>query len=398
MADFLMPQLGADMTAATLTEWLKKPGDKVTHGDIVAVVETDKGAIEIEVFEDGVIERQLVEPGAKVPVGTVMATIAGKRAEPSAAPARPAEIAPLPSSALATAPVKSPDLPRILGERTKISPAAARLAADLGVDIRTLSGSGPGGAIRIADVEMAKQTLEPGTIPDKAEPTQDVSETQAAAMRRAIAASMGRSKREIPHYYLSTSIDMGRALDWLSNENENRPVTERLIYSVLLIKAVARALESFPELNGFWRNDRFQAADEIHIGWAVSLRGGGLVAPAIHNAGQNAVDQLMATLRDLVKRARAFHLRGSELSDPTITVTSLGEQGVDSVFGVIYPPQVALVGFGRITERPWVFNEAVHPRPIIQASLAADHRTSDGHRGGLFLSTIDRLLQEPATL
>jgi pyruvate dehydrogenase E2 component (dihydrolipoamide acetyltransferase) len=191
---------------------------------------------------------------------------------------------------------------------------------------------------------------------------------------------------------------MGRALDWLSATNANRPVTERLLYGVLLIKAVARALGNFPELNGFWRENGFQPAQGIHIGWAISLRGGGLAAPAIRDADRLECDPLMANLRDLVKRARAFRLRSSEIGDPTITVTSLGDQGVESVYGVIYPPQVALVGFGRIVERAWVVDGAVEPRPVVHASLAADHRASDGHRGGLFLSAIDRLLQEPETL
>jgi pyruvate dehydrogenase E2 component (dihydrolipoamide acetyltransferase) len=403
MGDFRMPQLGADMAAATLTEWLKKPGDSVTHGDIIAVVETDKGTIEIEVFEDGVVDRLLVEPGAKVPVGTAMAIITGEQTEPVAPPIpipAPEPVGPVETPSRpppqAPVPVAPPAEPRTVDQRIRISPAAARLAAERGVDIRTLSGTGPGGAIRIADVETAGQAegpRSPDVVAAEAAPA-----TPADAMRRAIASAMGRSKREIPHYYLSTAIDMGRALDWLVAANENRPVTGRLIPGVLLIKAVARALESFPELNGFWRDDGFQPAEGIHIGWAISLRGGGLVAPALHDAGQMAVDPLMSALRDLVKRARAFHLRGSELSDPTITVTSLGEQGVETVYGVIYPPQVALVGFGRIVERPWVIGDSVEVRPILQASLAADHRTSDGHRGGLFLSTIDRLLQEPETL
>lgn len=402
MSDFLMPQLGADMAAATLTEWLKRPGDTVTHGDIVAVVETDKGAIEIEVFDDGVIDKLLVQPGEKVPVGTAMATIVAESSQPSVEPvlepAKPVIATPLRSPKPATAPIHPPAPPRTPDQRIKISPAAARLAAERGVDIHTLSGTGPGGAIRIADVETVKNTIDLRRSDVPAVPAEEVAETPAAAMRRAIATAMGRSKREIPHYYLSTSIDMGRALDWLAEANKIKPVTERLIYSVLLIKAVARALEDFPELNGFWREDAFQPAEGIHIGWAISLRGGGLVAPAIHDVGQMAFDPLMTALRDLVKRARAFHLRGSELSDPTITVTSLGEQGVESVYGVIYPPQVALVGFGRITKRPWVVENAVEPRPVLQASLAADHRTSDGHRGGLFLSALDHLLQEPNKL
>lgn len=396
MADFLMPQLGADMAAATLTEWLKKPGDSVAHGDIVAVVETDKGAIEIEVFEDGVIGDLLIEPGAKVPVGTAMATINGIQAAaaaPSVKPAaepktKPKPIAPEKKTA------KPPARHRPLAGRVRISPAAAQLAARRGVDIHAIPGTGPSGAIRLADIEAAGKKAGP-TADERA--TARV-ETPAAAMRRAIAAAMGRSKREIPHYYLSTQIDMTAAIDWLTKANEERPVTERVLYSVLLIKAAARALESFPELNGFWRDDGFQPADGIHVGWAISLRGGGLVAPALHDVSQQDHETVMANLRDLVKRARAFHLRSSELSDPTVTVTSLGEQGVETVYGVIYPPQVALLGFGRITWKPWVVGDAVMPRQIIQATIAGDHRASDGHRGGLFLSTVDRLLQEPENL
>lgn len=398
MGDFRMPQLGADMADATLTEWLRKPGETVTHGDIVAVVETDKGAIEIEVFEDGVIDNLLVEPGTKIPVGTVMATIDGAGngagAPPSADETVPVEIASPPI--VKAAPIQPRSPVRAAGDRIRISPAAARLAAELGVDTRSLAGTGPQGAIRIADVEAAAKEPELAITPTAA--TAAAPKTPADAMRRAIAAAMERSNRDIPHYYLSTTIDMTHALDWLSQANEQRSVTERLLYSVLLIKAVARALEDFPELNGFWRGDGFQPADGIHIGWAISLRGGGLVAPALHDAGKMAFDPLMGALRDLVKRARAFHLRSSELSDPTITVTSLGEQGVEAVQGVIYPPQVALVGFGKIVDRPWVVDNDVQPRPVLQASLAGDHRASDGHRGGLFLSAIDHLLQEPETL
>lgn len=403
-----MPQLGADMAAATLTEWLRKPGDAVKHGDIVAVVETEKGAIEIEVFEDGVIDELLVDPGTKVPVGTLLATIDGDHKEavelsPAPLPSTPVKPAPKPAPRTALRPAEVPEKPsrpvagrRVPADRIRISPAAARLAAEHSIDIRALAGTGPDGAIGLADIENAMRGTASAGRPGGSEERSE--ETPAAAMRRAIAAAMSRSKREIPHYYLSTPIDMTRALDWLEEGNRNRPVTDRLIFGVVLIKAVARALEEFPELNGFWNEDEFRPASDIHVGWAIALRGGGLVSPALHNANRMEIDPLMSALRDLVKRARAFRLRGSELSDPTITVTNLGDQGVETVFGVIYPPQVALVGFGRIVERPWVVDGAVQPRRIIQASLAADHRVSDGHRGGLFLSKIDRLLQEPETL
>jgi pyruvate dehydrogenase E2 component (dihydrolipoamide acetyltransferase) len=209
---------------------------------------------------------------------------------------------------------------------------------------------------------------------------------------------MARSKREIPHYYLGTSIDMSTALSWLAAENMKRSVDQRVLYSALLLKAVARAGRQIPEMNGFWRDERFQPSEAIHVGIAISIRQGGLIAPALHDVDKKDLDEIMAGLRDLVKRVRAAVLRSSEIADATITVSSLGEQGVESVFGVIYPPQVALVGFGKIVERPWAVNGLLGARPIIMASLAADHRASDGHRGGLFLAAVDRLLQEPQKL
>lgn len=217
-----------------------------------------------------------------------------------------------------------------------------------------------------------------------------------ALMRQAIAAAMGRSKREIPH--LATTIDFAAAQAWLDAYNAERDPAERLLPATLLLKASAKALVEVPQLNGFWEHDAFKAGPGIHLGWAIALRGGGLVAPAIHDAERKTLPELMAALRDLVQRARTGGLRSSELTDPTITITSLGDRGAESVLGVIYPPQVAIVGFGRVVVRPWVVDGAVVPRPVVTVTLAADHRASDGHVGGLLLAAIDRALQSPETL
>jgi pyruvate dehydrogenase E2 component (dihydrolipoamide acetyltransferase) len=217
-------------------------------------------------------------------------------------------------------------------------------------------------------------------------------------MRQAIAAAMARANREIPHYYLSTTIDLKPALDWLTAQNERCPVADRLLYGVLLLKATALALREVPELNAFWQDDRLAIQPSIHLGVAVSLRGGGLIAPALHDADRKSLGQLMKELRDLVARVRSGGLRSSELSDPTITVTSLGEQGIEAVYGVIYPPQVALVGFGKVVERPWSVTGQIVSRPLVIATLAGDHRATDGHRGGVFLAALERLLQDPAKL
>jgi pyruvate dehydrogenase E2 component (dihydrolipoamide acetyltransferase) len=217
-------------------------------------------------------------------------------------------------------------------------------------------------------------------------------------MRGAIGAAMARAKREIPHYYLSTAIDMSAALAWLRAENERRPVAERLLPVALLVKAVALALREVPELNGHWVDGAFRPGSGIHVGCAVALRGGGLVAPALHDADRQELGRLTRQIVDLVARVRAGSLRSSEFTDPTITVTSLGERGVDAAFGVIYPPQVALVGFGRIAERAVVVGSGVAARPVVTATLSADHRASDGHRGGLFLMAVGEQLQHPEAL
>ena len=382
------------MSAGKLIAWRKKPGDSVTRGEIIADVETDKADIEVEVFTSGVIEKFLVEPGEKVPVGTILAIIREVGATTPAQPARPVEI---PLAATPPPMVRSgePRLPQAAGERgerKRISPAAKKLATELGIDVTSLVGTGPAGRIVREDVEQAAAAR------STERPTGKVTSDRQARMRQVIASAMARSKREIPHYYLSTTVDMSSALSWLTQDNLTRPMEDRLLYGVLLIKAVALALRQFPELNGFWLDGKAAPSSDIHIGVAISLRGGGLVAPALHNADQKTLGELMRSFRDLATRARALSLRSSELTDPTITVTSLGEQGVEMVFPIIYPPQVCIVGFGKVVEKPWSAQGQLVSRPVIVATVAADHRVSDGHRGALFLAAVDRLLQKPNEL
>jgi pyruvate dehydrogenase E2 component (dihydrolipoamide acetyltransferase) len=393
MAEFVMPQLGADMTAGKLLGWRKKVGDRVQRGDIIADVETDKADIEVEVFATGAIEKILIQPGAKVPVGTVLAIIAEEGRPVTAQPPVLAAPAAVPATAAipATPATQIPVAPPAGAARIHISPVARKLADELGIDPSTISGSGPGGRITLEDVQHAAQAK-------AAQPPPEEKLDRAARMRQVIAAAMARSKREIPHYYLSTTIDMSRATAWLATENLKRSVEERLVSGVLLIKAVALALRKVPELNSTWIGGKVTQSSEIHIGVAISLRGGGLVAPALHNTDRQPLAELMKKFRDLIMRARSGSLRSSELSDPTITVTSLGDQGVEAVFGIIYPPQVALVGFGKIVERPWSSEGQIVSRPLITATLSGDHRVSDGHRGGLLLAAIDQNLQEPEKL
>jgi pyruvate dehydrogenase E2 component (dihydrolipoyllysine-residue acetyltransferase) len=403
MTEFRMPSLGADMEAGTVVEWRVKPGDRVQRGDVVGVVETDKGAIEVEIFQKGVIDQLMVPVGDTVPVGTVLALLHNGTETPAPAPLSPSA---------------APEA------RHRISPLARKIAAEMHVDLSKVTGTGTGGAICREDVLRAPQVAGP-TQPQVAGPTQPpvappapqpvVAEVakpvvaapasdratlaaRQAAMRRAIAAAMSRSNRDIPHYYLETAIDMQRCLTWLREANTRRSVTDRLLPAVLLLKASALAVHEVPEVNGFWVDEQFQPSEAINLGVAISLRTGGLITPAIHNTDTLSLDELSAALKDLVQRTRAGSLRSSDIADATLTVTNLGDQGVEKVFGVIYPPQVALVGFGAVKDRPWAVEGLLGVRPIVIATLAGDHRATDGHRGGLFLAAIDRLLQKPEEL
>ena len=398
MAEFRMPSLGADMESGTLVEWLVKPGGQLKRGDVIATVETQKGLFEIENFEDGIMGDPLVQPGQKVPVGTVLAMI-----HAAGAPIIPAEVFPEKTEApLEAATTDQPprEMPPAApapppSERLTSSPSARRLAAELGVELGTIRGSGPHGAIQRNDVEQAAQAARQEASPHVEPPPTG---TLKEGMRQAIAAAMSRSNREIPHYYLEMEIDLSRTLHWLEGENLKHPVRERILPAALLLKAVAKALGDVPELNGYWLDNRLQIVREAHIGFAIALRDGGLMTPAIHNVDRLSLNELMTAMGDLIERTRTGRLRSSEMTDTTITVTNLGDLGVKTVFGVIYPPQVALVAFGRIMERPWAENGMLAVRRTVTATLAADHRASDGHRGSQFLEALNRYLQSPETL
>jgi pyruvate dehydrogenase E2 component (dihydrolipoamide acetyltransferase) len=387
MIEFKLPSLGADMDEGTLLEWKVGVGDAVKKGQVVAVVDTAKAAVDVECWQEGTVGELIAEVGQKMPVGTVMARLR-EAGEPAPAAAAAAGAAPTPAPAPAL--------------RRMISPAARKHAQEKGVDLDKVVGTGPHGAVTLEDVERAAAVARPAPAVAPAAaaagPAGKATD-KAAEMRKAIAAAMARSKREIPHYYVAEDIPLEKALAWLQAENAKRPMAERLLPAALLLKAVAVALKRYPELNGYVRDGAFVPADRINLGVAISLRQGGLIAPALLDAAALPLTQLMQGLADLVARTRAGSLKSSEMSEATITVTNLGDQGSQAVFGVIYPPQVALVGFGRVVERPWADEAGGLKRaPVVTASLAADHRVSDGHRGALFLRELSELLQHPEDL
>jgi pyruvate dehydrogenase E2 component (dihydrolipoamide acetyltransferase) len=368
------------MAAGTLVEWRVQPGSAVKRGDVVALVETENGVIDIESYVDGTVESLVVAPHTRVPVGTVLALFTGAP-EVAAMPA-PTPVALTPAAAATAA---SPEAATAPAARSRISPAARARAAALGLDLSALKATGPDGVVALRDVEAAAQAPAPQASP-------------GAGMRRAIAASMSRSKREIPHYYLQLGMDLGPTLQWLEAHNAAVPVPERLLLAALQIKAVARAAAQKPGFSGWFEQDRFAPAPAVNVGMAIALRGGGLVAPAISAADSKRLPVVMQELQDLVARVRRGHLRSTELSSATITITSLGDEGVDTLWPIIHPPQVAIVGFGSPLNRPWVVDQQVLPRPVMNISLAADHRVSDGRQGAQFLARVRDLLAKPAEL
>jgi len=397
---FRLPSLGADMESAILTEWLKKPGEQVRHGEPLATVETTKGLIDLESYDDGQVLEQLVPPGTQVRVGTPLASLEvagiggaaqatpGAQAAPVTPGADAAEAPPLDASrppSGAAAPAAAPH--EATATHARISPAARRRAHELNIPLTEVERAAAGGIVRIDDIERLAAAPKPA-------PTVDA----RAAMRATIGAAMARAKREIPHYYLGHAVDFGPAREWLTLHNAPLPVQARLIEAVLLTKAVALAAARLPGFNGYFRAGGFEPSTAVHVGAAIALRGGGLVAPALLDADRKDLTTLMREFSALVTRVRAGHLRSGEFTAATITLTSLGADGVDVLYPIINPPQVAIVGAGGVVDRPWVRNDEVVVRPVVTLALAGDHRVTDGRAGAGFLRAVADLLAHPEAL
>ncbi|MGB8021979.1 MAG: dihydrolipoamide acetyltransferase family protein [Candidatus Nanopelagicales bacterium] len=457
MGDFRMPSLGADMDVGTIVEWLVSPGDEVHRGQVVAVVDTAKAAIEIEAFEDGVVAEIVVGTGTQVPVGTTLARIvaaapvepaptppplplarppvrhlahqlgvdldriAGSgpdghithndvlRAaaaqvlmdQPPAEPVRAAEpVAPVEPRPVvipeAAGPKPAPVAGGVPARTGRATPRARRLAAARGIDIAGLAGTGGGGAVLGADVERDVERRVGAVAPPAGPaPARSVDAEKKAAMRSAIATLMSRAAAEIPHYYVTQTMDLAGPLAWLRAHNAKLPARQRVLPAALLMRATVIAALQVPDLNGHWLEGRLQLADQVDLGVAVATRGGGLVTPAILDAGGLGIDELMARLGDMVRRARHGNLRQSEMAGATITVSSLGESGPDALYGVIFPPQVALVCVGGIVDRPWAVDGMLTVRPTVTIALAADHRASDGRTASAFLAAFAGALTHP---
>jgi pyruvate dehydrogenase E2 component (dihydrolipoamide acetyltransferase) len=419
MIEFRMPSLGADMEEGVFIEWHIEPGARVERGQVVCVVETQKGAIDVEIWDAGTVARLIAQPGQRIPVGQAMALLAGEGEDwQVVATAQPTTAAALPAAAAPSAVTPVPAQTRSPGEARpksrpglppRASPAARRRAAELDVDLDLLGESMGGAPISVADVERAAAQSgaaallapSPAPVASPAPVTVPAPESvgavadAAASMRAAIAAAMTRSKREIPHYYLGSEVEVDRTEQWLERFNQTQPLTGRVLFAALALRAVAQSLRAAPDQNGKFVDGRFLRSEAVHIGVVTSLRAGGIVVPTVHDADKLTLPELMAALREVLVRARSGRLRSSDLADSTITVTNLGDLGVETVYGVIYPPQVALVGLGRVVARPVVRDGAVVAARTMQVTLAGDHRVTDGMAGARYLAALRARLENP---
>ncbi len=402
--DFAMPSLGADMDDGVIVEWLIEPGDRVSRGQVVAVVETDKSEIEVEIFQDARVEELLVPAGVRVAVGTPIARLGGVVGAESTTAAsqrqgsitspvlrRLADRLDVDQAMLvgsgAGGRVRRDDLMAAVATRPqrRLTPRARRLAAEGGVDPSSLPGDS---VITGADIEdVSARGVE---VRDRGSHGPAVSDPVAETdpMRARIASLMERSWAEIPHFHISDRIDLTEMLDRLEVHNSRVGPAGRVLPAAVLLCAVARAARRVPAVNGWWIDGAFEAAAAVDLAVVVARRGGGIIAPTIGSADELGIVEMMEQLNGVVGRARAQRLRTTDTAPASLTVTNLGDLGAETVHGVILAPQVALVGFGAIREHVVAVDGLIGVRPMVSATITGDHRSFDGLVAARFLGQI----------
>jgi pyruvate dehydrogenase E2 component (dihydrolipoamide acetyltransferase) len=355
-----MPSLGADMDQGKLMAWKIKVGDEVKKGQIIATVETTKSAVEIESFREGKVLELVGKEGDELRVGSTIAIF------------------------------DVPGEEKLVAEtsRLKISPAARSLASQRQVDLLTVKGSGPDGQIELKDVEA---------LLDK-DRIRSPRSGSVVNIREAIAKAMSRSKKEIPHYYLKTRIKIDPLMQWIDGRNKLLPAEERLMVPAVFMKGIILAIKKYPMVNGYFINNTFEVKNLINLGFAVALKSGGVLVPALMHAEAMDLRSLNKSLQDILSRTQKGELKNRELTEGTITVTNVGDLGSHEVFGIIFPPQVALIGLGRIHKSVIEDNGLIRSGLVIDVTLSADHRVTDGLLGSRFLSELEKIFLNPEIL
>jgi len=415
ISEVVMPQMGADMTEGTILRWRKREGEPVERGEIIAEIETDKANVEIEAFDGGIFRKVMAAEGDTIPIGGIIAIIAGAEDDVSAyasgaAGSQPAaatiQAAPATSAAssgggVAVAAVPAPTNGAAAPaetERQRVSPVARRIADELGVDLRTVRGTGPDGRVIRRDVEAAASAPAPAPLPAARPAATPAPQPIATSrMRQAIARRMSQSKREAPHYYLLVDIDMTDAQAFRAQANAALSPDERISVNDLIVRACALALRAYPEFNVTAEGDQMTRHDVQNVCIAIALDDG-LIAPAVLDAGNKRLATIAREAKDLVGRAKGGSLRPDEITAGTFCITNLGAYGIETLIGIIQPPQTAILGVGSITQQPAVRAGEIVARELMKVALSADHRVTDGAQGAQFLAEIKRLLEQPLLL
>ncbi len=449
----VMPQLGYDMREGTVVRWIKQEGDDVAPNEVIAEIETDKAVVEFKPTTGGVLRRIVAGEGEAVPVGQLIAVIGsadealpddlGRPAgAPASAPAPEPEPVAIQAPAAAAAPdggvraspiarrlarERGVDLATITGTgpggriveadvlaaadavraaaeagRVLASPLARRLAREQGIDLATVTGTGPGGRVVEADITAAAAALPPEPAPEPAAaaaPAEPEGAVRAdlSRMRQAIASVTSGSKREAPHFYVAADIDMTAAMALRREVNDELPAASRVSVNDLIVKASALAIGKYPKFNSFFRGDHLQMNPSVNVGIAIALESG-LIVPGIPQCESKSLTQIAAASRDLVDRANNGTLQAEEYTGTTYSVSNLGMFDVDSFTAIIFPPHAAILAVGAVKEQPVARNGQLAIAEIMKATLSVDHRVADGAEAAQFLMEIKRLLEKPVSL
>lgn len=404
MAEIIsMPKLGFDMAEGTLVRWVKAEGQEIQKGEVLAEIETDKATVEVESSFSGIVARHLATQGDSIPVGTPIAVIAAPGEEvkdiPGAAPAaqaKPAATQSEPAAPAATATVQPASDGLI-----KASPLARRIAAEKGLDLRNLRGTGPGGRITKRDVETAASAPAPATsIPQAATPVQPRADDEAIALnklRQAIGRRMQESKQQVPHFYITHAYDAQALLDLRKQANAALPEEEKLSVNDFIIKAVALALRRFPNLNASINGAELLRHGAVNIGVAVAVEGG-LLTVVCRDADSKPLRLISQEIKEMAARARAGKVRPEDIEGSTFSISNLGMFDVENFAAIINPPEAAILAVGSARVVPVVVDGAVVPGMRMKATLSADHRVSDGAEAAQFMQALAEYLEKPISL
>ena len=418
MAEIIaMPDLGFEAGEGELSVWLKSVGDEIQAGEPIAEFESDKVTLEVEASAAGVLLELLIQPGQSAPAGAPIARVGeahelssppspAPTQEPSPPPVAPPE-AETPSAPLPAAPPEKQPARHLSREPIEngvlATPIALRMAREHNLDLRRVAGSGPGGRILRGDVESHLAQAGPGTTavaslqaPGASDPSMTTG-SPASPLRRTIAQRMSRSKQSIPHFYITSSVTMDEALALRRQINDALPADEQVTVNDLVMKATALALRDFPNLNASYVEDRIEHHPDIHIGAAVAVEGGVLTVVNRQTDRRN-IDEIARANRAMIARARAGKVRPEDVSGSTFTISNLGGYDTDHFAAIINPPQAAILGVATARETAVVEEGQVVVRTVMQVTISADHRVTDGAECALFLQRVKELLETPIKL